>query len=100
MPLFKLLTKMRAVRGTVFDPFGYTTERRQERALITDYLELVLTVAARLTDANVGSAIAVVSEINEVRGYGPVKEAAMMAYKAKDRSLQAAFEQVGTGRDD
>jgi hypothetical protein len=41
-----------------------------------------------------------VSEINEVRGYGPVKEAAMMAYKAKVRTLQAAFEQEGTGRDD
>jgi len=100
MPLFNLLTKMRALRGTLFDPFGYTAERRQERALIPHYLELVLTVAARLTDANVGSAIALVSEINEVRGYGPVKEAAMMAYKAKVRTLQAAFEQEGTGRDD
>jgi indolepyruvate ferredoxin oxidoreductase len=100
MPLFKLLTKMRALRGTLFDPFGYTAERRQERALIPHYLELVLTVAARLTDANVGSAIALVSEINEVRGYGPVKEAAMMAYKAKVRALQAAFEQEGAGRDD
>ena len=41
LPVFKVLAKMKFLRGSVFDIFGYTTERRQERRLVEEYFRLV-----------------------------------------------------------
>ena len=41
LPVFRLLAKLKGLRGTAFDPFGYTAERKQERALIREYEGLV-----------------------------------------------------------
>ncbi|MEX5624249.1 DUF6537 domain-containing protein, partial [Pseudomonas syringae] len=41
IPAFKVLAKLRFLRGSVFDPFGYTHERRQERALIERYESVI-----------------------------------------------------------
>src|SRR6266487_2978560 len=46
-PLFRLLAKFRFLRGTAFDPFGYSNERRTERALVRDYETLLEEVLAR-----------------------------------------------------
>jgi len=91
-PLFKGLVALRRLRGTIFDPFGYSSERRQERELITDYMNLATFVSERLTSANISAAIALLSEINEVRGFGPVKEAAIQAYRDKLPALIKSFE--------
>src|SRR5260370_3522172 len=37
MPVFRLLAQMRALRGTAFDIFGYSADRRRERDLIAGY---------------------------------------------------------------
>jgi indolepyruvate ferredoxin oxidoreductase len=41
LPAFRLLAKLKGLRGTAFDPFGYTAERREERALIREYEGLI-----------------------------------------------------------
>jgi indolepyruvate ferredoxin oxidoreductase len=93
MTLFKGLAALRRLRGTAFDPFGYTSERRQERALIAEYQELATFVAERLTETNTASAFTLLSAVHEVRGFGPVKEAAIAAYHKRLPLLMEAFEQ-------
>ena len=52
LPAFRLLAKLKCLRGTAFDPFGHTAERKQERALIGEYEALVDELLAGLTAAN------------------------------------------------
>ena len=97
--LFRLLAKLRRLRGTRFDLFGYTHERRQERALIVGYRELVLNTAARLSDRNLASVVALVSQANEIRGFGPVKQTAMDTYRRRLPELVTAFESEEASQD-
>lgn len=99
MPVFRLLAAARRLRGTYFDPFGYTMERRQERSLIVEYRDLAKLVVERLTSANFQQSIALLSEVNQIRGYGPVKEAAISAYRERLPALLKAFDDAGESRD-
>jgi indolepyruvate ferredoxin oxidoreductase len=72
---FKLLAGMKRLRGTAFDPFGYTQERREERADIAAYEAEVEKLLAGLTDGNIGLALAIARLPMDVRGFGPVKAA-------------------------
>ena len=71
---FRLLAKLRRLRGTPFDVFGYTAERRMERALIVEYEQLVERVLAGLDDANHDTAVALLSLPEKICGFGHVKE--------------------------
>ncbi|RLA33133.1 MAG: pyruvate ferredoxin oxidoreductase [Gammaproteobacteria bacterium] len=83
IPVFRLLAKLRKLRGTRFDLFGMTAERKMERALISEFESHVDQLLRSLTAANVDSATDIVKEYLEIRGYGPVKEAA--AKDARDK---------------
>ena len=72
---FGVLKKFKFLRGTPFDPFGYTEERRTERKLIADYEALLKTLIAELTPANHAAAVALASLPEKIRGFGPVKHA-------------------------
>ena len=69
-----LVAKMRFLRGTPFDPFGYTAERRMERRLIEEYFETVGELLAGLRPENLGLAVEIASIPELIRGYGHVKE--------------------------
>ena len=69
-----LVARMRFLRGTPFDPFGHTAERRTERRLIEEYFETVDELLAALSPANHGLAIEIASVPESIRGYGHVKE--------------------------
>src|SRR5262249_16724575 len=73
MPAFRLLAKMKFLRGTAFDPFGRTTERRTERQLIADYEVLLREIFDRLTPENHHLAVALASIPEKIRGFGHVK---------------------------
>ncbi|WP_439925459.1 indolepyruvate ferredoxin oxidoreductase family protein [Nitrobacter sp. JJSN] len=73
MPVFRLLAKMKGLRGTAFDVFGYSAERRLDRDLIAGYERDVALVLDRLSPANVESAIELLSQPDRIRGYGPIK---------------------------
>ena len=51
LPVFRLLAKGKALRGTAWDVFGYTHERKLERQMIADYEKLLDEIAERLTPA-------------------------------------------------
>lgn len=82
-PLLRLLALMKGVRGTAFDPFGWTAERKMERLLIVEYEALVGQVLKTLDPSEQGEAAALLALADNIRGYGPVKEAAVEAYRAE-----------------
>jgi indolepyruvate ferredoxin oxidoreductase len=73
MPVFRLLTALKPLRGTPLDIFGYGAERRHERALIETYEHGLDLIAAKLTADNYACAVALASLPDQVRGFGPVK---------------------------
>jgi indolepyruvate ferredoxin oxidoreductase len=75
LPLFRVLRHGKVVRGSVLDPFGYQAERRQEKALVEQYVGDLRTVLAGLTAANFDVAVALAELPDQIRGYGPVKDA-------------------------
>ena len=91
MRAFGVLAKFKGLRGTAFDVFGYTAERRVERALIGEYRATVAALLPKLTDANLAQAVAVASIPEDIRGYGHVKERHLKAAKEKEAALLAAF---------
>jgi indolepyruvate ferredoxin oxidoreductase len=91
LPAFRLLAKLKGLRGTALDPFGHSAERRRERAAIGGYEATVETLLADLTPDNHALAVEIASLPSEVRGYGYVKEAAHEAVKAREAELLAAY---------
>ena len=75
LPLFRVLRHGKMIRGTVLDPFGYQTERRQERALIDQYTADLRSVLAALTRDKLPTAVALAELPDQIRGFGPVKDA-------------------------
>ncbi len=88
---FKLLARFKFLRGTAFDPFGRTPERRMERRLIADYRAVVDELAAALTPANHALAVEIARVPERIRGFGHVKERAVAIAKASEAALLAAF---------
>ena len=77
---FKLLAKLKGLRGTAFDVFGYTAERRSERKLSAHYQKMVSKLCADLTAENCPQALLLANLPEKVRGFGHVKEQAMRTY--------------------
>jgi len=98
---FGVLAKFKGLRGTAFDVFGYTAERRTERALIAEYRALVDELLASLSHERLADAVALASLPEEIRGYGHVKERHLAKVRAKRDSLLAAWrtpDQAGAKR--
>jgi indolepyruvate ferredoxin oxidoreductase len=91
MRAFAVLAKLKGLRGTPFDIFGYSEERRIERSLIGDYEALVAELIAGLTPANHAIAIALAKLPERIRGYGHIKEANLRTAKAEEARLLAQF---------
>jgi indolepyruvate ferredoxin oxidoreductase len=84
---FGLLAKLRGLRGTALDVFGYTAERRMERQLIADYEKTVGGLLAALDSSNVGLAAEIASIPEHIRGYGHIKETHLHAAKRREAEL-------------
>jgi indolepyruvate ferredoxin oxidoreductase len=89
--VFKILSPMKRLRGTAFDIFGYTEERRAERALIAEYEDTVGRVLAGLTPHNHAIALELLSLPEEIRGFGHIKMASVAAARKKRDALLARF---------
>ncbi|WP_299310226.1 indolepyruvate ferredoxin oxidoreductase family protein [uncultured Croceicoccus sp.] len=96
---FKLLARMKVLRGTAFDPFGYTGERRMERALVDEYEQRVGQVIARLSGENHGLAIEIASVPATIRGYGHIKERNAEAAATLNARLMNKFAAPVNARD-
>jgi indolepyruvate ferredoxin oxidoreductase len=70
----RLMAKLKGLRGTPLDPFGYTAERKMERALITQYEQDMHDVLPKLDDNTRDAIVALAALPLQIRGFGPVKE--------------------------
>ncbi|MGH7291103.1 MAG: DUF6537 domain-containing protein, partial [Myxococcota bacterium] len=91
MGLFSLLSRCKALRGTPFDIFGRSEERRMERALIGEYEQAIESVLAGLTRDNHALAIEIAALPETIRGYGHVKAKSAEAARKKCDELLARF---------
>src|SRR5258706_14727483 len=91
MSAFRVLAKMKTLRGTAFDIFGRTAERRQERQLITDYEALIEELLPQLAAHNHAIAVELAAIPEHIRGYGHVKHRHLKTAKAKEAELVAKY---------
>ena len=92
MHLFRLLRPLKVLRGSAFDPFGYSAERRLERQLIRDYRSLIESIVDRLDPQNLAAAIELARAAADIGGYGPVKVASVQRYQSRLEQLLARFD--------
>ena len=95
---FKLLARLRGLRGTAFDIFGYTAERRMERRLIADYEAAIDDILVRLEPDNHFLAVKIAAIPEDIRGFGHVKERHVKLAKASEAELLAALRDPQAGR--
>jgi indolepyruvate ferredoxin oxidoreductase len=86
-----MLARLKGLRGTAFDIFGRTPERRMERRLIVDYEALVDELVARLDRTTLPIAVELASIPEHIRGYGHVKDAHLATAKAREAALLRQF---------
>ncbi len=92
---FRMLARMKRLRGTPLDVFGYSAERKMERALIRQYEKDMKEVPQTVTPETRDAVVALAELPLQIRGFGPVK-AANEAKAAKRREeLLAAIRSGG-----
>ena len=91
MTAFRLLARLKRLRGTAFDVFGRTAERKMERQLIADYRALIEQLLANPGQARSETARALAALPDMIRGFGHVKQAAVAKAKARQAELLAAL---------
>ncbi len=88
---FAMLARLRFLRGTALDIFGYSAERRRERALIDEYCSRIEGLLPSITAAKMKLAVEVASLPEHIRGFGHVKERHLADVESKTPQLLAAF---------
>lgn len=91
LPAFRVLAKMKGLRGTSFDVFGKTEERRTERRMIADYIALVDEFVATLDAQRCDAALKLAKLPDEIRGFGHVKERNIAAVAKKRERLIESY---------
>ena len=89
VPLFRVLARMKGLRGTPLDPFGHSAERRAERALVATFEADMADVFPLYRPATHAAILALVRLPMGIRGFGPVKAAAMAAAETRRQALLA-----------
>jgi indolepyruvate ferredoxin oxidoreductase len=88
---FRALAPLKVLRGTALDVFGYTEERREERALIVEYREAVESMLPSLNSGNLSAAVAFAKVPEHIRGYGHVKARHLRSAKVQWAELLARY---------
>ena len=88
---FHLMAPLRFLRGTIFDPFGYSKERRRERGLIDDYEHTLARVLPDLRPDTLDLAIELASLPEQIRGFGHVKAESMSSAETRHSELLSEF---------
>src|SRR6478672_11839614 len=90
---FDILTRLKFLRGTALDPFGYTAERRTERALPGEYSAMIFRHLDRAKPQDWPRLALLAKSAELVRGYGHIKEANVAKYRAECARLESAIGQ-------
>jgi indolepyruvate ferredoxin oxidoreductase len=88
---FKVLKRFKWLRGTALDVFGYTHERRTERALIAQYRSSVEVMLNQLTANNHALAVEMARIPEQIKGFGHVKARHLAAARQKWDALKAQW---------
>jgi indolepyruvate ferredoxin oxidoreductase len=91
-PLMSMLAALRFLRGSPLDVFGYTEERRAERALIAQYRDCIESLLSDLSAENLELAIQIAAIPDSIRGYGHVKERHLQTARGQWTSLMQQWE--------
>ncbi|MCH7711278.1 MAG: 2-oxoacid:acceptor oxidoreductase family protein, partial [Proteobacteria bacterium] len=91
MRLYGPLAKLKFLRGTVFDPFGWSGERRMERRLIGEYRQTVRELLATLGPDNHLAAVEIAGLPEKIRGFGHVKRKNADLIEARQAAMMAAY---------
>ena len=89
LPLFRLLAKGKRLRGTGWDVFGYSHERKLERQMIADYEMLLDEIVSRLSPQTHATAVALAALPLEIKGFGHIKLRNYKTAKAREAGLLA-----------
>ncbi|MDB5746027.1 MAG: indolepyruvate ferredoxin oxidoreductase [Massilia sp.] len=87
MGAFKVQARLKGLRGGAFDVFGYTAERKMERALIAEYRAMIEGLLPSLNGANVAQAVELAKLPEQIRGFGHVKEKAVEEFRVRKAEL-------------
>ena len=87
MGVFRGLAKLRRLRGTRWDIFGHSAERRLEKQLIGDYEEDIAAILSTLSPATLSIAVELASLPEQIRGYGHIKLKSIAAVQKQRTSL-------------
>jgi indolepyruvate ferredoxin oxidoreductase len=101
MLAFRALATLKVLRGTAFDPFAYTAERRLERDLLKRYEADLETILAKLSPATLETAVGLASLPQLIRGYGHVKQESIASANAErgrllDRLAQPSVQPIAS----
>ena len=86
-PVMSMMAKMKGLRGTALDPFGYTHDRKMERDLIHDYEGTLEALLNGMDKDNHDQAFEIANLPDGIRGFGPVKEDYLIKAKARKKEL-------------
>jgi indolepyruvate ferredoxin oxidoreductase len=92
---FRLLAPLKGLRGGALDVFGYSVERRHERALAPEYLAAIEAMLPKLTTANRDAAVAFARLPEQIRGFGHVKARHLAAARQQWNVLVGQFHNGG-----
>jgi indolepyruvate ferredoxin oxidoreductase len=87
----KLLAKLKSLRGTAFDPFRHSEDRKLDRRLVTEYERMMEEVLADLDERNYAVAVELASLPDRMRGYGHIKKRYVEHAKTREAELLARF---------
>ena len=91
LPVFKFLAGFKRLRGSHWDIFGYTAERKMERKLIEEYRELISHLLPDIETENYDTAEALAKLPMEMRGFGHIKEENVEKAKQRQQRLLMQF---------
>jgi indolepyruvate ferredoxin oxidoreductase len=91
---FPVLARLKGLRGTPLDVFGYTPERKMERGLIRDFEAAVDRLVSGLSAERLGTAVKIAAVPQQIRGFGHIKEASVGPAKAEEKRLWKEWEKA------
>jgi len=97
---FRVLARLRRLRGTVLDPFRFTEDRKLDRRLLADYERLVGELVASLHPGNHALAVELASLPDHVRGYGHIRKRHAEHAKRREARLLEEFRGRGSLQDE
>jgi indolepyruvate ferredoxin oxidoreductase len=91
MPAFRVLAKLKGLRGTALDIFGHTEERKMERRLVEDYERTIGEIIDGLSRDNHAVAVEIAGLPESIRGYGHIKAKSMLEARGTLDTFMARF---------